>query len=612
MSSPTQRHLPVAAVVVLASLILVIKVGHLQLFDDTFKDRSRTYAIEKRLIYPARGLIYDRNDRLLVQNEPSYDLMVTAAQMDPQMDTTTFCRLLGIDRATFQRQLDIDWSDIRYSRQVPTVFLSKVSPAVRSRAQEQLFQYPGFFFQDRLVRSYPEPHGAHVLGYLGEVDQSTIEESAGRYLPGDYRGLSGLEGSFEDTLRGERGARYLLKDNLGRPVGAFKDGDQDREPVSGRDLLTTLDIELTAYAETLMRNKKGAIVAIEPATGEILALVSSPYYDPNLLVISQERGDAFAALLQDSLKPFFDRSVMARYPPGSIFKPILGLIALQEGITQAQRYIPCDGAYHVNDESWGCHAHWPCRTMGQALAVSCNSYFFQLTRELLDRYGADQLERGLTQFNKILETFGLGHPLGIGMATEKSGSLPTYDYYRGLYTNRSWNSATIMNIGIGQGELELTTIQMAHLASIIANRGKVATPHLVRAVRGPDGTQTLPVKRGEVPIDPVHFTPIINGLEQVLTYGTAQRALIPGIPFCGKTGTSQNPHGKDHSVFFGFAPKENPQIAIAVYIENAGWGGDYAAPIASLVVEKHLRDTILPQRQWLEDQMIRTNINALP
>lgn len=603
----------ILAIVTVVSVMLAGRVAYIQLFDDTFKDRSRTYAIEKQLIYPSRGLIYDREGRLLVQNEGSYDLMVTHALLDPAMDTQKLCLLLGIDRAAFDRQITRDWKDVRYSRHVPFLFMGQVTPEVFTRTKELLFEFPGFFFQARNVRIYPQPHGAHVLGYLGEVSKAQVEASEGIYLPGDYIGIAGLERSFEAPLRGEHGVRYLLKDNLGRVVGSWLDGRQDREPVSGRDIQTTLDIELTRYAETLLQNKRGAVVAIEPSSGEILAMVSSPAYDPNLLTISASRGKAFGQLQADTLKPFFDRSIMARYPPGSIFKAVVGLIALQEGLTHAKRLIPCHGAYHYNEESWGCHAHWPCHNIQAALTVSCNTYFFTLVREILDKYGVANVRQGLDLFNDYLADFGLGQPLGVEMPNEKAGFLPTPAFYDHLYKNRRWLSPTIMNIGIGQGEIQLTTLQMAHLAAIIGNKGRFHLPHLVRRYMddGPaiDRKYTEPRK---VPVDERHFEPIIDGLEQVILYGTARSSYIPGIHFCGKTGTSQNPHGKDHSVFFGFAPKKEPRIAIAVYIENAGFGGDFAAPIASLIVEKYLRGDIAEERRYLQEKMIDANVNAMP
>jgi penicillin-binding protein 2 len=603
----------VGSFVVLSSLVLLLKVGYLQLFDETFIDRSRSYAIDKQRLYPSRGLIYDREQRLLLNNEGSYDLLVIHAAMDPGMDTMLLCNLLGIDLATFERYIEKDWSDIRYSRHLPHMFLTKIAPEVYTRTKEQLFRFPGFQFQSRNVRTYPYPHAAHVLGFLGEVSREQVESSGGRYIAGDYIGMAGLERAYEDQLRGEQGVRYRLKDNLGRVVGPWRAGEQDLDPMSGKDLLSTIDIELIAYCESLLANKRGSIVAIEPATGEILAMVSSPSYDPNLLAISQERGRAFGVLQLDTLKPFFDRSVMAAYPPASIFKSVVALIALQEGLTYPSRHIPCYGAYYYNEESWGCHAHWPCTNVQTALTVSCNTYFFTLVRDILDKYGVRSVKQGLDLFNTYLQAFGLGSPLGVEMPNEKGGFLPTPAYYDRLYKNRRWLSPTIMNIGIGQGEVQLTTLQMANLAAIIANRGYYYTPHLVRGYF--QDTTSIDARfreRQQVPIDEKHFEPIVDGMEKVILYGTARNSYIPGIALCGKTGTSQNAHGKDHSVFSGFAPRHDPQIALAVYIENAGFGGDVAAPIASLVVEYYLKGEIAPERLYLEERMKRLNLHRNP
>lgn len=603
----------VGTVMVLGSLLLTLKVGYLQLIDETFIDRSRSYAIDKQRLYPSRGLIYDREQRLLLNNEGSYDLLVTHVAMDPDMDTLLLCELVGIDRETFDRHIEKDWTDIRYSRHLPHTFLTKIQPEVYTRVREQLFRFPGFQFQSRNVRTYPYPHGAHVLGFLGEVSREQVERSEGRYIAGDYIGMAGLERAYEYQLRGEQGVRYRLKDNFGRVVGPWRNGEQDRNPVSGKDLLSTIDIELIAYCESLLKNKRGAIVALEPTTGEILALVSSPAYDPNLLSISQERGRAFMELQSDTLKPFFDRSVMAAYPPASIFKSVVGLIALQEGLTQPNRYIPCTGAYYYNEESWGCHAHWPCHNIQSAIIVSCNTYFFTLVRDILDKYGVRNVKQGLELFDTYLRAFGLGQPLGVEMANEKGGFIPTPAYYDRLYKNRRWLSPTIMNIGIGQGEIQLTTLQMANLAAIIANRGYYYTPHLIRGFyQDTTAIDARYTTRHILPVAARHFEPIVDGLEKVMIYGTARTSYIPGIPFCGKTGTSQNPHGKDHSVFFGFAPRNNPQIALAVYIENAGFGGDVAAPIASLVVEKYLNGDISPERLYLEERMKRLNLHQTP
>ncbi|MDX1479022.1 MAG: penicillin-binding transpeptidase domain-containing protein, partial [Saprospiraceae bacterium] len=414
-------------------------------------------------------------------------------------------------------------------------------------------------------------------------------------------------------LKGRKGISYVLRDNLGREVGRISEGKLDSAAVSGQDLQITLDIALQRYAEQLLANKKGSIVCIEPATGEVLALASAPGYDPAALTIHRNRSAAFAALQQDTLKPFFDRSVMAAYAPGSIFKPVLALIAMQENVLQPNRTIYCDGAYRYRHFSYGCHDHITPYNVSIALQHSCNSYFFQTFRDLVEKEGFNRPARGLTTLNTYLQEFGLDEPLGIDLPHEKGGNVPGPAYYDQLYAGDAWRSTYIMSLGIGQGELQLTTLQMANLAAIIANRGYYITPHLIRGFV--NSTMSLPEAYTEqkfVQIDRQYFEPVIEGMSRAVTGGTAVTAYHPRIEICGKTGTSQNPHGKDHSVFFAFAPRENPQIAIAVYVENAGWGGTVAAPMAALMIEKYLHDQIDPNRAWIENRMLEMDLLTKP
>ncbi|MEL6864614.1 MAG: penicillin-binding transpeptidase domain-containing protein, partial [Bacteroidota bacterium] len=411
------------------------------------------------------------------------------------------------------------------------------------------------------------------------------------------------------------GTKLVLKDNLGREVGPYKGGRLDSVAISGADLISSLDIDLQSYGEELMRNKTGSIVAIEPASGEILAMISSPTYDPNLLTINRDRGAAFNALLQDSLKPFFDRSVMAKYPPGSIFKSVVALVAMQEGVLDPNRGITCNSGYYYNGTVRKCHAHPYPYNVEVAMQHSCNAYFFQVLRDLVDKNGFYNPHPGLDTFVNYLYDFGLGQPMGVDIPNEQAGNVPTSSYYDFLYPRNkgSWYSPTIMSIGIGQGEIQMTTLQMANLAAIIANRGYFYVPHLLKGFK--NGDFEIPeqfLERKEVPIDKPYFDPVINGMEKVVLGGTGVVAQIPGISVCGKTGTSQNPHGKDHSVFFAFAPKENPKIAIAVYVEHGIWGATYGAPIASLMIEQYLRGEIDPSRKYLETRMLNADLVNLP
>ncbi len=609
-----ERQYIIRIVFALAAIVLIGKALHLQLFDQSIQSRAQTSAVQKKILYPSRGLIYDRNGELMIFNDPIYDLMVTYKQLDPKMDTAFLCEILEIDKATFNKQIEKNWKSHLYSKSVPFIFQKKISNETYARLQESLYEFPGFSIQNRIIRGYPDTVGAHLLGYISEVNQKQIDQNKGVYSLGDYIGRTGLEGTYEDYLRGRKGMKYLLKDNLGRVVGPYQDGTLDSAAISGKNLITSIDLELQRYAESLMQNKRGSVVALEPNTGEILTLVSAPTYDPNLLVVNNKRGKIFQDMMKDTLKPFFNRAVGAKYPPGSLFKPVVALIGMQEGVWYSTKGVSCPGYYTNVNHTMGCHAHQYPSNVSIALQHSCNSYFLTLFREIIDKDGYHSPEKGLDRFNAYLDAFGLGKPLGVDYLGEKKGSLPTTNLYNRMYPNGRWRSPTIISVGIGQGEIEMTNIQMANLAAIIANKGFYYRPHLVKGYEN-DTTQIDLKYRttNTVPIDPVHYQPIINGLERVVTMGTARSAYTPGIKVCGKTGTAENPHGADHSIFYGFAPKDDPQIAIAVYLENSGFGGSFAAPIASLIIEKYIKKEI-PEgfRKDLEVRMVNTNLLSVP
>ncbi len=600
----------------IAVLILLAKAAHIQLIDSSYRDKAQATAVNKNTIYPSRGLIFDRNGNLLINNNAMYDLKVTYNQLNPNMEVGKFCDLIDIEEEEYHKLINKDFSSKRYAKHKPFVFISKISADVYARLQEHLHEFPGFSTQLRNVRGYPFRNAPHVLGYLNEVNQDQIDKAPNEYSRGDYIGASGLELEYEKQLRGEKGVEYVLINNMGREVGPYNNGKLDTIPVSGNDLITTLDINLQSYGELLMQNKTGSIVAIEPATGEILAMVSTPNYDPNRLTINRARGDAFNELLQDTLKPFFDRSVMAKYPPGSIFKTVVSLVALQENISLANRGIVCNGGYFYKGGRWGCHEHTFPYNISVALQHSCNTYFFTLIRNIIDKEGFNNPSQGLSMFVNHLYDFGLGKPLGVDIPNELAGNVPTVEYYDKLYPKNkgSWKSPTVMSIGIGQGEIQMTTVQMANLAAIIANRGFYYPPHLAKnfvneAVQIPIEYHTKKTVR----IDKKHFVPVIEGMEKAVLAGTARIAQVKDISVCGKTGTSQNPHGKDHSVFFAFAPKDDPQIAIAVYVEHGIWGNSYAAPIASLMIENYLKDgEIDPSKRWVEERMLNANLIEAP
>ena len=598
----------------ICALLLVYKSAELQIFESKYREQARRTTLDKRISYPSRGLIYDRNNELLVVNTPIYDIKATYKKVDSEMDTVAFCDLLEISIDTFSTLLNKNWKSRRYHKSVPFTFLSKVKPETYAQFQERMFEFPGFYPVIRNTRSYPHQNAAHTLGYLGEVDQRTINKSNGKYQLGDFIGVSGVEKSYDDILRGSKGLNYLLKDNLGRDVGSYENGSLDYSAVSGEDINLTLDLVLQEYGELLMRNKKGAIVALEPETGEVLAMISAPTYDPNILKMDVNRGAAFNALLSDTInKPMLDRSVISKYPPGSIFKPIFALIALQLGVTQPNKTIYCDGSYEVGKRgfSQGCRNHPTPYGIDVALQWSCNSYFYQLMKDCLLLNGYDNPGAGLDTLVNHLSDFGLGKKTGLDYHYENEGFIPDSKYYNRLYKDvfNGWKWSYILSLGIGQGELELTTLQMANLAAIIANRGHYYKPHLLRSINGDKlAIPTKYLEQLQVRINTKHFEPVINGMEKVISQGTATSAYVAGLDVCGKTGTSQNQRRVSHSVFYGFAPKVNPKIAIAVYVENAGSGGAVAAPIGGLIIEKYINKTIAENRIWLQDEMINRNL----
>jgi len=605
-----ERQRTIQIVMLACAVVLLGKAAQIQLFDDSLSRRADATTIHKMTAYPPRGLVYDRNDTLIINNNAMYDLMVTYNQIDPGMDTSKLCNLLGIAKDDFRTFLKKDWRSGKFSRSVPFVFMKKLSTITYARLQECLYEFPGFFVQVRNIRAYPHSAGAHVLGYINEVDPRDIEKSAGVYASGDYIGAGGLESEHEGRLRGSKGCTFLLKDNLGRIVGGYAKGERDTLPVSGDDLVSSIDIRLQKFGEELMANKTGSVVAIEPATGEILAMISLPTYDPNDLTMTKDRGPVFSRLLTDPLKPFFDRTVMAKYPPGSIFKTVVSLIGMQEGTLNPNGSMGCSGGYFYAGRLYKCHHRGTVSNVVDALAYSCNTYYFTEFRDIVDKFGFYNPHPGLDKFAKYCEEFGLGRKLGVDYPNENAGNIPDSKYYDRIYPKKlgGWRSPTIMSCGIGQGELQLTTLQMANLAACIANRGYWYPPHLAKHFKSGGEIPKPFLQAQKISIDKKYFELVVEGMAQCVNRGTARSCAIPSIQVCGKTGTSQNPHGDDHSVFFAFAPKDNPKIAIAVYVENATWGSTYAAPIASLMIEKYLNDTIAADRKPMEERMRNANL----
>lgn len=607
-------------------MALIFKAAMLQVFDKSFRTKVEKATLRKTMLTPARGLIYDRNGNLLVTNDPVYELEVVYNDISPNLDTLLLCSLLNITKKEFLKNIDKNWKDYRYSKNSAFVFLSKIEPEVYSRFVEHLFEFTGFYPSVKSIRNYPYANAAHVLGYMSEVDRDIINQSESNYSVGDYIGKTGIESSYEKDLRGYKGVKLEIKDNLGRTIDSYNDGSLDSSAIAGYKMISTLDIELQAYGEKLMQNKRGAIVAIEPETGEILSLVSSPSYNPNDLSVKSNRGKIFSELLNDKTnKPLLNRAVSSKYPPGSIFKPIIGLVGLQTGVTEQNKTIYCGGEYiyrtKYNSFRYGCHHHSTPYNIAIGIQHSCNSYFFQLGRDVIEKYGFDAPGRGLDTLVNYLHDFGLGRKLGIDIGHENNGFVPDSKFYDKLYSKQKakWRSTYIMSIGIGQGELELTTLQMANLGAIIANKGYFYVPHLIQKFEPYKPIPEIYQSKNRVRVDSVHFKPIIDGMQRVVEAGTAQWAYVPGLNICGKTGTSENfsiiegkrVKMKNHSVFLAFAPRENPKIAIAVYVENAGDGGYTAAPIASLMIEKYLTGGIVFYREWHEKRILQMDlINA--
>jgi penicillin-binding protein 2 len=576
------RKYVITALIVLAAAGLLIRLFIIQVVKSSYRMSADNNVLRYVAQYPARGLIYDRNGKLIVYNQAAYDIMVVPAQIS-RIDTMGFCDLLGISRDLFRKQL---LAAINYSRRAPSVFLKQISNETYARFQEKMFMYPGFYVQPRTLRKYSKPVASHVLGYVSEVDEGVIKKNP-YYKPGDYIGKSGIEEAYEKVLRGKRGVKIFLVDVFSRIKGSYAGGAMDTLAVQGTDVVTGLDLDLQAYGEQLMKNKRGSIVAIEPKTGEVLTLVSTPNYDPALLV-GRVRSDNYSILSADTLKPLFNRALMASYPPGSTFKPIIGLIGLQEGVITPATQFACHNGYLFV----ACHSHPSPLSLIPAIGTSCNAYFCQTYRRVLENPAYNTITDAYNQWRKYLSEFGFGNKLGTDFVNELSGFIPSSEYFDKFYGKNRWKALTVISMGIGQGEVGTTPLQMANMTAAFANRGYFYTPHVVKSIGPEHKIDERFTTKHEINIDPVNFESIVLGMETAVDAGTAAAVALKDIIICGKTGTAQNPHGKNHSVFIAFAPKDDPKIAIAVYVENAGFGATFAAPIASLMIEKYLRGEI--------------------
>lgn len=575
-------------------IIFLLRLFQIQVMDDSYKIAAENNATRKLRQYAPRGYIYDRNGKLLVANQITYDLMVVPRQVK-DLDTLGLCNLLNITREDFEDRLQTAKA---YSYYKPTLFFKMISRQRFAQIQEQLYKFQGFYPQKRLLRNYPYKTAANVVGYIGEVTPAFIKSNP-EYQMGDLIGKAGIDKSYEDLLRGEAGVKYVMVDNHNRVKGAFLEGKYDTIAQPGFDLTSTIDIDLQQYGEYLMHGKRGSIVAIEPSTGEILALVSSPGYDPNLLV-GRERSANYNKLYADTLNmPLFDRAILAEYPPGSPFKLVNALIGLQEGVITTETAFTCHHGFHAGGLHVACHCGGGSFALVRSISKSCNNYYCTVFRNIIEKY--PNSHQGLDVWSNHVKSFGLGKFLNNDLPTGRKGLVPTSDYYDKRLGYTGWKALTVISLGIGQGEMLVTPIQLANLAAGIANRGYYYTPHMVKAINGTPITDTNFTKPKYTTIEPQYFEPVIQGMYEVFENGTARASRIDTIAMCGKTGTAENPHGQDHSIFLAFAPKDNPKIAIAIIVENGYWGSRWAAPIASLMMEKHITGKVT--RPALEKRM---------
>jgi len=584
---------------VLVILIFIIRLFSIQVIDDSFKTSSENNVIRKQTDYPRRGLIYDRNNELVVYNEAAYDLMITPKQAT-YIDTSLICTLLEIDTISLIHKIE---KAENYSMYKASVFMKQISVETYSNLQENLFLMPGFFVQTRTLRKYPYSTASHLLGYVGEVNERVLKNNP-YYKEGDYIGISGIEKAYEDQLRGQKGVKLLLKDVHNNIQGSFNDGKFDIKSQAGKNLQSSIDILLQNYGEKLMKNKKGSIVALEPSSGEILCLISSPNYDPNDLV-GRKRSDNYLILNNDTInKPLFNRASLAQYPPGSTFKLINALIGLQEKVISSSTKYKCNEGYIYGEEKrkMKCHAHRSPLNLIESISNSCNAYFCNVYREIIEKY--PNTYEGYNVWREYVTSFGLGNWLNNDLPTGQKGFVPSYNFYDKIYGKNRWKYSTNLSLSVGQDALLATPIQLANMAACIANRGYYYTPHIVKNINN-DKIDDRFTKRNYALIDSALFEIVIKGMQKVVEdeeLGTSNLAKMEDINVCGKTGTAQNPHGEDHSIFIGFAPMNNPKIALAVYVENGGWGSTWAVPIASLMIEKYMKGTI--KRNKLEKEII--------
>ncbi len=601
------RHIRLLIGLGAMALLLLGKIFSLQIVDDRYKEDADRNSTIYETIYPTRGVIYDRNGEILVGNKVAYDILVSPREVQA-FDTVALATVLGVEPAFIRSKLD-EYRKRRSSIGFQAVTMMRMVPSeTYMRFDEVKYKFPGFRGQVRGIRDYPVNAGGNLLGYVSEVNQDYINSHGGEYRSGDYAGMTGIEAAREKDLRGEKGYHIYLRNSRNQIEQPYKDGAEDKEAIPGHDIVTTIDAALQQYGQELMQNKVGSIVAIEPETGEILALVSSPGVDVSQLA---DIGKYWNEISQNPYKPMYNRAVQASYPPGSVFKLVNGLIGLQEGVLKPEYMYPCSKGYHFGaGHKLGCHGHKSPLNMEESIMMSCNAYYCYVLKNILDNRKYDSVADGLDAWHEYVESFGFGRKLGSDFPAELAGSIPTSKTYNRAYGRGRWNSITVISLSIGQGEILATPMHLANLCATIANRGHYYIPHIIKASEGveidPRFTEPQYTK-----VDTVHFPKLIRGMWRAVNSGagmggTAWIAHIDSLDVCGKTGTAQNPRGADNSVFICFAPMDHPKIAIAAYVENGGFGATYAAPMASLMVEKYLKGSV--KRTDLEKRMKEANL----
>lgn len=604
-----KRKRIIISIAIVIAFILIVQLFNLQVLSSDYKDFADSNAFFKKTLYPSRGTISDRNEKLLVYNQPTYDIVFIPREVKP-FDTLELCHILGITKQQFEKRIkDIKNKQINrgYSPYTQQTFMTQLTIQEYGLFQENLYKFQGFYIQNRALRQYNYKNAAHILGYVAEVNKSQIENDP-YYVRGDYAGKSGVENSYENIIRGEKGIEILLRDAHGRIQGKFDNGAHDKAPTSGKNLKLSIDIELQAYGEYLMQNKVGSIIMIEPETGEILCMVTAPTYDPSIM-LGRDFGKNFMSLQKDPLKPLLNRAIQGFYPPGSTFKTTQGLIFLEENIITPETSYPCYHGYPAGGGRPKCHGHFSPIPLEPAISTSCNSYFcYGLNAMLSNRKKYKDIAEAFDKWKDHLVAMGFGYKLGIDLPAELRGFIPNSKYYTKAFNRSNWSAPNVISIAIGQGEVTATPIQIANLAATIANRGYFHTPHIVKEIQDTP-LDTLYTNKRVVGIKSEYYESIARGMAGAVTGGTCRGANIGSdYQICGKTGTAENPHGRDHSIFMGFGPKDQPKVAIAVFIENGGFGATFAVPIGRLMLQKYLRGEVPASDQYIEDRIVNSVI----